>query len=310
MPKQANPCPICRLANVTDNGPAPHDQVHGYECRRCGSYVISPTAVRVLESLREPERARISVACRTADAAGTPIKLTLYEIEEISKREPTRIPLFEGLDGLLMYLADRVPSHFAKFSIDTAVDHTLLGYVTERGMKDALEAARRLAYLNERADEVTLEGWKRIEELRRTRSTSRKAFVALWFGDEMEPVWRDGFEPGIRDTQYFEPVRMLDIDHAGKIDDRIVAEIRSSGLLVADFTGQRGGVYFEAGFALGLGIPVIWTCRKDQIDQVHFDTRQYNHLLWDNPADLRARLRDRILAVVPAATGSGSFARH
>ncbi len=35
--------------------------------------------------------------------------------------------------------------------------------------------------------------------------------------------------------------------------------------MIADFTGHRGGVYFEAGFAHGLGIPVIWTCREDQL---------------------------------------------
>jgi hypothetical protein len=43
-------------------------------------------------------------------------------------------------------------------------------------------------------------------------------------------------------------------------------------LLVADFTGQRGGVYWEAGFAQGLGIPVIRTCKSDELWKLHFDT--------------------------------------
>jgi hypothetical protein len=60
----------------------------------------------------------------------------------------------------------------------------------------------------------------------------------------------------------------------------------------------RGGVYFEAGFAQGLGIPVIWTCRSDQISHVHFDTRQFNHILWTTPEDLKVRLFNRIGAVV------------
>jgi hypothetical protein len=53
--------------------------------------------------------------------------------------------------------------------------------------------------------------------------------------------------------------------HLNKVDDVIVAEIRRSRFLVADFTCEpgkvRGGVYFEAGFARGLNIPIIWTCR-------------------------------------------------
>jgi len=33
--------------------------------------------------------------------------------------------------------------------------------------------------------------------------------------------------------------------------------------MICDLTGYRGGVYFEAGFAYGLGLEVIYTCRKD-----------------------------------------------
>ena len=33
-----------------------------------------------------------------------------------------------------------------------------------------------------------------------------------------------------------------------------MAEIRRSRFVVADYTGQVNGVYFEAGFALGLGL--------------------------------------------------------
>ena len=60
----------------------------------------------------------------------------------------------------------------------------------------------------------------------------------------------------------------------------------------------RGGVYYEAGFAQGLNIPVIWTCREDRMDRVHFDTRQYSHILWTGPQDLRQKLRNKIGAVI------------
>ncbi len=88
-------------------------------------------------------------------------------------------------------------------------------------------------------------------------------------------------------------------EHNGKIDDLIIAEIRKSGLLVADFTKQRGGVYFEAGFAMGLGIPVIWTCRSDDVEKLNFDTRQYNHIIWTDADDLKKKLQLRIEASIP-----------
>ena len=46
----------------------------------------------------------------------------------------------------------------------------------------------------------------------------------------------------------------------------------------------------------GLEIPVIFTCRADAIDKIHFDTRQYSHIAWDSTSELRNSLRDRILA--------------
>lgn len=91
--------------------------------------------------------------------------------------------------------------------------------------------------------------------------------------------------------------RKKDVD---KIDDEIIAEIRRSRFLIADYThgldGARGGVYHEAGFAEGLGIPVIRSCRSDQLGDLHFDIRQYYHIKWETPEQLRQELEDRIRA--------------
>ena len=92
-------------------------------------------------------------------------------------------------------------------------------------------------------------------------------------------------------------------EHTNKIDDEIISEIKRSTFLIADFTGHRGGVYFEAGIAMGLGVPVIWTCRKDDIANLHFDIRQYNCIAWTEPDNLAKQLKKRILHVV----GEGRF---
>ena len=89
------------------------------------------------------------------------------------------------------------------------------------------------------------------------------------------------------------------LEHNEKIDDKIIAEIRKSGILVADLTENNQGVYFEAGLAMGLGIPVIWTCRKDNFESIHFDTRQYNYIVWENPGELKEKLKNRIEATNP-----------
>lgn len=64
--------------------------------------------------------------------------------------------------------------------------------------------------------------------------------------------------------------------------------------------GARGAVYFEAGFALGLGLQVIYTCRSDMLDELHFDTRQYPHIGWTDDAieSFRQNLENRIRASI------------
>ena len=147
--------------------------------------------------------------------------------------------------------------------------------------------------------EVTPKGHIRYEEVQGRRIASAQGFVAMWFDNSMGNAYTDGFEVGVRQAGY-DPLRVDSVEHVGKIDDEIIGQIRRSRFVVADFTGQRGGVYFEAGFALGLDLPVIWTCRQDGIKELHFDIRQFNCIDWTDPDDLATRLQRRIEAVIGA----------
>lgn len=128
----------------------------------------------------------------------------------------------------------------------------------------------------------------------------------MWFDDTMASTYADGIEPSVRAAGY-EPLRIDRKHHINKIEDEIIAEIRRSKFLVADFThgedGARGSVYYEAGFAHGLNIPVFLTCRKDFIKTLHFDISHYVHIAWSDPADLGEQLKNRILAILGAGPG-------
>jgi hypothetical protein len=131
---------------------------------------------------------------------------------------------------------------------------------------------------------------------------SDQAFIAMWFNEKLNTAYSKGIKLAIRSCGY-KPMIIRTKEHANKIDDEIISEIKRSTFLIADLTGHRGGVYFEAGIAMGLGVPVIWTCRKDDIGNLHFDIRQYNCIAWTKPDDLARQLRKRILRVV----GKGRF---
>ena len=208
--------------------------------------------------------------------------------------------------------------HFIANQIDTVGDRTSLSYGDPEALAwceatSATEVFYFLQFLQSRgllegnnflggssSVTVTVDGYNLIaEELSATDSA--QVFVAMWFNDDMSLAYEKGLAAGIREAG-FNSLRIDQKEHVNRIEDEIIAEIRRSRFLVADFTqgesGARGGVYYEAGFAHGLGIPVIFTCRKDCLNDLHFDTSHFSHIVWENPDDLRVQLRNRILAVI------------
>ncbi|QIG49212.1 hypothetical protein G5V57_16700 [Nordella sp. HKS 07] len=144
-------------------------------------------------------------------------------------------------------------------------------------------------------------GYAKLADLRGTNSTSQQGFVAMWFGEPVKAAYDTAIEPAIRAAGYL-PLRIDQKNHVGKVDDEIIAEIRRSRFVVCDFTCEkdrsRGNVYYEAGFAKGLNIPVFWTVRADSLDDLQFDTRQFNHIVWSELGDLKMQLQKRIEAVI------------
>ncbi len=140
-------------------------------------------------------------------------------------------------------------------------------------------------------------GYVAAEKLIKKPTNSKNAFVAMSFDKDMDIAFEDGFRPGIEKAGY-DAIRIDQVQHNNKIDDEIIVKINSSLFVVADFTGHRGGVYFEAGYAMGMGLPIIWTCRKDHMEDLHFDVRQYNCIVWKDHDKLANDLKLRIQATV------------
>lgn len=207
----------------------------------------------------------------------------------------------DQIDRILLYVLRRMGTVDAGVSLRATVDFSV-AYLTRPHEFDFLtERAVELGYLEYVAGgqyRLALKGWKHVAELKRSEVTTNQAFIAMSFDSSLRTIYMEAVKPALEQTGYV-ALRLDDTHFNDKIDDRIVADIRKSGLVIADFTSQKGNVYFEAGFALGLGIPVIWTCRDTDIEAVHFDTRQYNHIVWENADDLREKLIARIEATVP-----------
>lgn len=290
-----NQCPVCETpASVAGQGP-----FNGYyevQCPRCGVY-FADASVLELGWGDFDVRVRRRVSSWIRDTQPT----NCLSEEALRQATAVRQPDFvERSNRLLLALAGQASGEFEVDGVRGPAWESiawssgpelsqLIEYLSEVGY---VEWAPKNAHIR-----IRPKGMIHLDALRQTKGEGDTGFVAMWFGPEVDPLWIDAIEPAIRAAGY-QPLRIDKAEYEGRVDDEIIASIRRSRFLVADLTGSRGGVYFEAGLAIGLGMPVYWTCRADEMERVHFDANHYRFTLWAPEAleDFAGRLRQRIEA--------------
>jgi len=144
---------------------------------------------------------------------------------------------------------------------------------------------------------LTYRGWNRIDELLETQSKHNQGFIAMMFDEALFEV-EQAIKNAISKAGYKASI-IKDKQYNGQIVPEILYEIRQSDFVIADMTGNRGGVYYEAGYGLGVGKELIITVNENLEDeQPHFDIAQINQIRYSSPEELEQRLYDRIIATV------------
>ena len=280
-------------------------------CPICGKFRASFASSNYLASLQQSADAslyKVSHFTRTAAERGLGKRdnslFPVYEPEDLSRVVGQPDPPVElKLQSLLQFIGTLSDYPGDTVEFDARHDYSVIaaGHADEALFYVRTLEEQGLLSLEERTFDdtampctVTANGWLKLETLEQSGAESSNAFIAMWFDASRAP-YETAINQAVRDAGYL-PIRIDRVEHLNRIDDEIIARIRQSKFLVADFSGQRNGVYFEAGFMLGLGRPVIWACEKDELEKLHFDTRQYNMIDYANADDLRTRLQLRIEA--------------
>lgn len=289
--------------------------------RAGGKYWISGTAIgQVLSFTDNAKRLLTTWICEQRRAGVDTPKVQSDTITLIKSRQP--LPVMSRMTAALKYLGIHITRLGNYLSFGDDEDHHTMRLLAETESKDANEVFEIYQMLENTGlvngsffiggggqVRPTAHGWSELDNLKKPQVDSSQAFVAMWFSDQTADAYVSGIEPAIRAAGY-KSIRIDKKEHNNKIDDEIISEIRRARFLIADFTCEpkkvRGGVYYEAGFAMGLGIPVIWTCKDTCLDDLHFDTRQYSHLMWKTPADLFEQLKNRIGATI----GDGPLSKN
>jgi hypothetical protein len=265
------------------------------QCDRCGRFTISEEA---LSELKPSNKYLLSAACRLW-VGDHPPRILTATIGQLIDRVPRFTP-GEQLDALLQLIAKQNPELGSMFRFRTDIDYPLIVARNTNEAAYIVDGLVHRGFLSNagRDSVVTLDGWERLAAIRQSGRQSAFAFVAMWFDSSTNQLFDNAIRPAIRAAGY-ESIRIDRHEHVNRIDDEIVGQIKRSRFMVADFTGQRHGVYFEAGLMMGLGRNVIWMCDQRELhaNNIHFDVRQYNFIDWTSPEDARTRLFNRILAI-------------
>lgn len=305
MTLEKESCPLCDLPDqqveVFDFGKRKH-----LDCPCCGEFTITTTAAKKAQETDVAYKLSAWLRHRKINGASTP-EITTLNLREIT--ENLVCPnVLEKQSIIIREIARRSNFPGQPIDVEPKVDFAIAWCKNEQEFVYHLSALNERDFVKQysttkgkhspeaRRIYLTPNGWRLLEAENRPRAISNQAFVAMSFASEMNSPWEHGIRVAIEKAQY-RPMRIDAQPTIDRIDVQIMAEIRRSHLVVADVTLQRPGVYFEAGYAIGLGIPVYWCVRSDELDKVHFDTRQYNHIVWNSPEDLQAKLYDFIYAI-------------
>jgi len=266
-------------------------------CPRCGTYKYGSNW---LDLPSDEARVRLAGWVRYHNDSGIEPAITPEKALNVFSRP--RPSYTERARCALALMAQKVPS-LEKYSNSVLTDPEMIGRTYSSSRSDVFTLLMILAddgfvdiNMNLKEFRLTPKGLVASEKLSRTPA-SAQAFVAMSFDPVLDDAWTQGFYEAIRSAGY-KPVRIDKKDRADTVTDEIMDEIRRSKFVVADYTGQQNGVYFDVGFALGLGLTVIPTCHADEAENLTLDIRHINTLSWKTPEDLAAGLGRRIRAVI------------
>jgi len=222
--------------------------------------------------------------------------------------------MHEKLDKLILYTYRKTNFLSENISLDFASNYAICYARNPKEFSELIKVLHSKDLILFGGDWISLthQGFEYAESLISHIPQSDSAFVAMWFSPEMLTAFDTAIKPAIESEECgrFKAFRVDNHEHNNDITDEIIAGIKACRFMVADMTGYRGGVYYEAGFARGLGKPVIYTCRKDWFDgelsadgqtikeRIHFDINHMNIIVWENPNDLKQRIINRIRATI------------
>jgi len=303
MPKE------CILCNSPIKSEYRENHTFRCSCEKCGDYSFALTFWLSHRGGfdRQHELSGVSRLRNEYGYEELLLEETYYE-EFLKTGDPfIKIPTLvsEKINSFLEYMRFKSKSFGKYIGINHLNDYPLFFEDSHECVGYYLNHLIAEGYLMHRNDEgnvknviLTVKAWDYLSE---KNINSKQCFVAMSFDNapELIQLFDEGIFTAVKRAGYV-PFRVdkKDYDSTTTIDNRIISEINRSRFMVADFTYNKQNVYYEAGYARGLGIYLIYSCNKNFIDEVHFDIRNFPHITWE--ASKLSEFQDQLYFAIAA----------
>lgn len=309
--EEKNRCPICNTPE-TWKEKLPKNLFYKINCKRCGKFKISHQVLSNIHVYDEQiKRALLSHWIRI-NQGNVELELTLDKVKNILENNSLPKPK-EQANNLIHWIGTKLTKPDEEFfeslenliSVVGAYDSSGVDYVFQY-LKDegifhsySFEDSQDV---HKRGVTLSFKGWDHYYELKHKNKDSRLAFMAMQFGEEpLTTIYKTVIKDAVEKTGF--DIRKLDEEKkAGLIDDKLRVEIRRSKFLIADLTHDNNGAYWEAGFAEGLEMPVIYICEEEKFKTTksHFDTNHHLTVTWKNDEEGLKKFSNELKATIRA----------
>jgi hypothetical protein len=322
MSGQTINCVICGNTE-TDSRDINGGAIRQYTCPVCSQFCIQSIAIQLGLVIPDNQEHIVSGFIRNIhEFTGEVIDIDKNLIETFLTNGDPRVTLPKNIDDklnmILFYIKRKTSYPSQDVEINTLYDYSICFAKDFKEFRFYLEHLNNLKLIqlstslnNVSKYFLTIKGFEYIAKLQEFNVHSNRCFVAMSFKNEYEALYSKAIKPAIEKAKYT-PIRIDEENLANpdievNNDDRLIAEIRMSRFMIADFTAKSLNVYYEAGFAFGLGMKVIRCCEKNAIANgaLPFDTRNRDHLSWEEGKE--QEFLDALYYRIIYLLGEGSF---
>lgn len=275
-----------------------YDRYLGCSCSPDGFYNLLRDSYESINSFPHQKKRDmlhlVSAYIRELTDCDEKVSLSANDLESIANSPKIPVTIEDKGNRLLQYLyrhsegpGEPVVIHPLSSSYNLTYSPNLqeLVYIIDKLINEQLLIREGMAF------KLTEKGWS---EAAATAGGKRVKPCSVLISDEedLRTEWLERLLPKIEQCGYLP--RLLTHTKTLNREKYSLELIADSKLIIADLTGKSPEVYFAAGYALGLNIPVIWTVNSSDTDKLFERIEGIRPIVWDTAEELAAVLHQRL----------------